>query len=113
LKVIVFGLSPSTKGGKSKSLTKLKLWLDYIDLQYVSFDNIFWTPGETVNAKWIEEISKNYDKIVALGVATGSVLSCLGIDHYTLPHPSGLNRKLNDSEYVNQKLNKCKEYLWN
>ena len=37
-------------------------------------------------------------------------LSKIGVEHFKLPHPSGLNRKLNDKKYVNKVLKECYEY---
>jgi uracil-DNA glycosylase len=31
--------------------------------------------------------------------------------YFKLPHPSGLNRKLNDKKWLNQQLKECKEWL--
>lgn len=31
--------------------------------------------------------------------------------YFKLPHPSGLNRKLNDKKWLESELNKCKEWL--
>lgn len=53
----------------------------------------------------------NPDKIIALGRTAESALKMLGIEHYPMPHPSGLNRLLNDPQYVAEKLNGLKEYL--
>lgn len=51
------------------------------------------------------------DKIVALGKTAERALQMLGIEHFAMPHPSGLNRKLNDPEYVAEKINGLREYL--
>jgi len=31
--------------------------------------------------------------------------------YFKLPHPSGLNRKINDKKFIKQELTKCKEWL--
>ena len=51
------------------------------------------------------------DKVVALGNEAEQHLNRLGVKHFKLPHPSGLNRKLNDKKYVDQILKECKTYL--
>lgn len=59
-----------------------------------------------------ETIDQNeVDKIVALGKTAEKALTLLGLDFYAMPHPSGLNRKLNDKNYVEEKINGLKEYL--
>ena len=48
--------------------------------------------------------SGNYDLIISLGNHVHDVLGHLGVAHHRLPHPSGRNRKLNDSKYVTRML---------
>ena len=55
-------------------------------------------------------ISKGYEKVIALGNVASEALTKINVDHFKLPHPSGLNRKLNDKKYVTQLLKECKEY---
>lgn len=65
-----------------------------------------------------EAMMNEPDKIVCLGKyaekAWNKMAHLYGwtrINTFTLPHPSGLNRKLNDPKYVSSMLDKCKEYL--
>lgn len=51
-------------------------------------------------------------KFIALGKTASKRLSNLGIDHYKLDHPSGLNRKLNNKEYELDMLKKCRKWLY-
>jgi uracil-DNA glycosylase len=53
------------------------------------------------------------DKIVALGKTAAIALKLLNEKFYEMPHPSPRNRQLNDSEYINQKINKMREYCNN
>lgn len=58
-------------------------------------------------------ISKNHIKVVALGSAAKKYLLKAGINEFfVLPHPSGLNRKLNDKKFVEDTLEKCQEYIY-
>lgn len=50
------------------------------------------------------------DKIVALGVAAASALRQLEYEFFQMPHPSGMNRKLNDKQYVEQKLAELRNF---
>lgn len=50
-------------------------------------------------------------RVVALGKYACETLTDLGIPHFSLPHPSGLNRVLNDSFYVEERLHACREFL--
>jgi uracil-DNA glycosylase len=50
-------------------------------------------------------------KIVALGSFVDKILNKLNISHFTLPHPSGLNRRCNDKQYVDDMLVRLASYL--
>lgn len=50
-------------------------------------------------------------KVVALGLKAHTALDERGVPHYELPHPSGLNVKLNNREYVDTCLNNAKSYV--
>lgn len=114
MKVLVVGLNPSRKGGSSPTLKRLYMWMDYLNLQYVSFINLYEgyeISESSCNSAKIREYSKEYDKIISLGTSSSSALNRMDIDHFDLPHPSGLNRKLNDHNYVHERLELCKNYL--
>lgn len=51
-------------------------------------------------------------KIIALGKTAQKALDMLGMEHYSMPHPSGLNRQLNDKNFVAEKINGLKDYLY-
>lgn len=51
------------------------------------------------------------DKIIALGKTAEKALTLLGLEFYAMPHPSGLNRLLNDPKYVEEKIKGLKAYL--
>lgn len=115
MKVLVIGLNTSKKYGKSKSLKTLYNWLDVLDLHLVSFTNLYGgyaiKPSEKED-QFIQSISRDYDKIIALGDTVSNDLRRMGITHGYLPHPSGLNRKINNKKYVNERLEICKNYLY-
>lgn len=51
-------------------------------------------------------------KILALGAEAQKALQLLGVlNYFTLPHPSGRNRKLNNKKYVDQILADCKRWV--
>ena len=114
MRVLVVGLNPSIKHGKSKSLSTLYKWLDYLNLDIVSFTNLYQNytlGGDDDQDKSIKAISKQYDKVLALGSVVSNNLYHLDVDHYRLPHPSGRNRSLNNKEFVHEQLELCKNYL--
>lgn len=115
MKVLVLGLNPSRRLGKSPTLKVLYKWLDVLDLETVSFCNIFHGYDKfslkDIEHAYVREISKSYGKIITLGAKTGHVLDLMGICHFNLPHPSGLNRQLNNLKFVEDRLEACKTYL--
>jgi len=62
-------------------------------------------------AKAILLLSGKKTKIITLGTMAAWALEQLKIDHFSLPHPSGLNRKLNDKNFAKEQLRLCKKYL--
>ena len=53
--------------------------------------------------------NKNSYPVIALGNNASKAL--LDIPHFKLPHPSSLNRKMNDKEFVKSELERCKQWL--
>jgi uracil-DNA glycosylase len=49
-------------------------------------------------------------KIVTLGKTAEKALTLLQLPHFAMPHPSGLNRQLNDPAFVQEKIKKLQEY---
>jgi len=89
----------------------LRSWIEGIE-GTILFDNIVSQITENnrplnQNEKALAQVSLlerikgiNPDRLVALGKAASGVLSKLGLKHFEAPHPSGLNRKLNDKAYT-------------
>lgn len=115
MKVLVVGLNPSIKGGNSPTIKNLYKWLDVLQLKYVSFINLYDDYGshyKTPNQQFIKEISVRYDRVLCLGRVVSNTLRNMDIDCFDLPHPSGLNRQLNNVNYVHERLEACKNYLY-
>lgn len=112
MKILVIGLNPSKRHGESPSLKRLYSWLDILEVKTVSFTNLY-EDYEINKDRMIDvaELSKDYKKVIALGTNVSDTLCHMGINHFRLPHPSGLNRQLNDTNYVNDLLQSCKLYL--
>lgn len=49
------------------------------------------------------------DVVIALGNKASTALK--NVAHFKLPHPSGLNRQINNKEYIKKQLNDCKKYI--
>lgn len=52
----------------------------------------------------------NPDRLVSLGLNASHALSKLKLSFLEMPHPSGLNRKLNDSKYREEKIRSLRSY---
>ena len=52
-----------------------------------------------VDTNFVRKSIEGHDTIIALGGFVSSVLKRMNIDHITMPHPSPLNRNLNDKDY--------------
>jgi G:T/U-mismatch repair DNA glycosylase len=113
-KVIVIGINPSS-ARKSMSITRLVKWMDHLGVKYFSFSNCIPCTGKyTINDVDFNNVAKythGYSKVFALGNFPSQVLKKIGVEHHVLPHPSGLNRKLNDREYTMQQLELARNYL--
>lgn len=84
--------------------------MKYLNIQYFCFDNVCESlEAHRLNEYKIPEL-KNC-KVIALGNEVSNFLWCKEIKHFMLPHPSPLNRKLNDMEYVKSQLNECRLFL--
>jgi G:T/U-mismatch repair DNA glycosylase len=119
-KIIFVGMNPSkvpVSRSKGSAYKRFHGWLDYLDLKYVSFTNLSFDPEWDLKFKTFDHTLlctslQNYDKIIVWGTMVSNYLKRLGFtNYYVLPHPSPLNRKLNDHKYVYHTLDKCKEYL--
>jgi uracil-DNA glycosylase len=97
----------------SKSFKILNEWIKDIkgEKKYVNVSN---EKTESNRPLKVSEIKSNLprllqdiaqaNKVIALGKTAAKAVSMLGIDFYEMPHPSGLNRLLNDPEYVKEKI---------
>lgn len=115
-RVLVVGINPSTaKKGWSTTWSRLPKWADYLGLDVFSFTNCIHSQGKyslkSVDYDMLRECARGYKRVVALGNFPSAALSRCGIDHFTLPHPSGLNRKLNDKLYELEQLDLCRKYI--
>ncbi len=52
-------------------------------------------------------------KVIALGRAAESRLIEMEIEHFLLPHPSGLNRALNNKLELATTLSRCRDWIFN
>lgn len=91
----------------AKCFPKLVEWINIINPNYYICLNS--NTSELLNT--VELLYNNEFKIVALGEKASGRLDKARLSHYRLPHPSGLNRKINDKEYIAEELQKCKKFI--
>jgi hypothetical protein len=63
---------------------------------------------KVINSSSVREYFETHH-FVALGNNASRALG--SIPHFKLPHPSGRNRQINDTAFINEKLKKCREWL--
>jgi len=89
-----------------KNLLKWIKKMEIKDDDYVMINSD--TPVRLEHAMWM---SIHGHEIVALGNIAAKRLSFMDVVFYKLPHPSPRNRKLNDQNFIDSELEKCKNYL--
>lgn len=82
--------------------------------EMVKEDNKPLTGSEIQNA--LPSFSKRLEdfkgfKFVALGKTAAKACELAGVEFLEMPHPSGMNRKLNDPEYVKEKIKRLAEFI--
>jgi hypothetical protein len=114
-KPLFIGINP-TKAQYRKGCAFFRLmdWIEEMDLGIVGFTNLssdpYWNK-RSVDPHFLIAGVREHTKVIALGGMVSKVLSDLNIDHYTLPHPSPLNRQINDKAFIKKKLEECRNYL--
>ena len=111
------GLNPGKKPQRrGDSWDRFYEWLDYLELDYVSFMNLTSDPdwdGKTsgVDIAYVRDTLSMFDRVVAWGSGVSRHLDRAHIEHFVIPHPSPRNRQTNDRELVYERLSLCREYI--
>lgn len=112
-------LDPNIPFVGTQSYKKLLEWIWYLDVDINNvilmnkdeFDYDYVSCRITRNGCTISDKPRDC-KIVVLGNNAEEVVDMYGmLNYFKLPHPSGLNRKLNDKKWLQKELSKCKKYL--
>lgn len=101
---------------KNGKVLRLGGWGEYMGLTRWGFINVIPEPErphhrDEVDWDFVVQLSDYPNKLVALGELSSVVLGRLGMSHFKLPHPSGLNRQNNDLEFVRRRLDECKVWI--
>ncbi len=103
MNILVIGEAPSQQTKNNPTLKRLNEWLDYLHIKSFCFTNVS-------NPEWSDHAFA-YPKVIALGQVASKELNKRGIVHFKLPHPSPLNRQINDPVFIKSQLDGCKKYL--
>lgn len=114
MKVLFVGDSPSRKNINpevafvgTRSYKTLLKWADEMDLSHFSMIN----QSSIYFVRDVHHAVVHNVAIVALGKKASKHLLDLGISHFEMGHPSGLNRQWNNPDYLTKSLKMCKMYI--
>ena len=104
-----FNKDPSVAFVGAKCYSRVLEWCSYLKLKSPEFLNS--------NSEYLlSEIKKKYQagyKIICLGKKAQKRLDMYDIPYIFLPHPSGLNRQINDKVFIKKQLDECFKSLNN
>ena len=117
-KLLVVGINPSSgKPRRHSAINRLESWINDLGVHHYSFANVIPDPGEykisMVDLDYVKSFCKGHDRVVALGGFVSQSLKRAGVEHYAMPYPSPLNRKLNDKNYEKRCISDCMQRLKN
>lgn len=119
MKIMFVGQNPKRADQRfafegTRSLITLNGWIARLPLfktDEIFLANAHSQPGKVPNPKDADSMdtifwhATNSDVTVALGEYASRAMDLRGIKHVRFPHPSGLNRKLNDETYIDCMIN--------
>lgn len=110
------GINPSVQGTTAGStFGRLNVWTEQLGLEKYGFVNAYPHPGKCkvsqVNLDNLRALVYKFTKVVALGNFAAEALKKAGIDCFKLPHPSPLNRQVNDKVFISEQLEKCRAFI--
>lgn len=131
MRVVVVGSNPSRSSRSTaafdvdtKSRSTLDAWLNCSDIEceivYLNVHDLPTQGNKPLNLKQIRDAipalharisAAEPAKLVALGGSAAKALTLLRLNFYTMPHPSGRNRQLNDKQFIDEKIKGLKIYL--
>lgn len=123
MKILIVGQNPAHKGNigrpfhETASGHRLTDWLLKLGILGLDFELI--NASDKLGRIFIADLKtdlpwRDYDKVIALGGKAVLALRKSGArseNFFCLPHPSGLNRKLNDKQALDKLLAACYEYI--
>jgi len=113
-RLLIVGQNPAKpKKSKSITITRVEQWTKRLKEDNWSFMNCSDEVGNnyTIDYERLLSEATKYDRVIALGNVASKALTKVGVDHFKMPHPSGLNRQMNDPAFVDRKIEECYNYL--
>tara|TARA_B100001564_G_C20332618_1_gene530810 strand:+ start:173 stop:538 length:366 start_codon:yes stop_codon:yes gene_type:complete len=114
--ILIVGQNPPSKKAATNpkgtaTERKLSYWLNTLEIDDYRFINCSKDRGKTFKIDYDNLIKETRAQtVVALGSVASKALTKINVEHFKMPHPSPMNRQLNDKEYERQKLMEL--YLW-
>jgi hypothetical protein len=115
-KLLILGINPSPIAfRRNHSLHRLGKWMTFLGYETYCFSNVIPYEGKytqrDVNYNFVRKSIEGHNTIIALGGFVSGVLKRMNVDHITMPHPSPLNRNLNDKDYERAVLKNVRNYI--
>jgi uracil-DNA glycosylase len=94
---------------------RLNTWVEDLEIEEFFFVNASPKTGKVTKKDLdLDNLLRacyNARIVIALGNYASDALNSIGVTHFKLPHPSGLNRQLNDKDFVENQLMMCRRYI--
>ena len=111
-KILIVGHSPSKKNIRnSPTMKRLHKWLDECGVRTYAFTNLSPVPCKKLLKENICLDGLDHNKIITLGGEVSKLMDKAGIQHYAAPHPSPLNRNLNDISFEKKIIKELSVYI--
>ena len=111
-RILIVGHSPSKKNIRnSPTMKRLHRWLDECGVRTYAFTNLSPVPCKKLLKENICLDGLDHNKIITLGGEVSKLMDKAGIQHYAAPHPSPLNRNLNDISFEKKSIKELGVYI--
>ena len=111
-RILIVGHSPSKKNIRnSPTMKRLHRWLDECGVRTYAFTNLSPVPCKKLLKENICLDGVDHNKIITLGGEVSKLMDKAGIQHYAAPHPSPLNRNLNDISFEKKIIKELGVYI--
>ena len=111
-RILIVGHSPSKKNIRnSPTMKRLHRWLDECGVRTYAYTNLSPVPCKKLLKENICLDGLDHNKIITLGGEVSKLMDKAGIQHYAAPHPSPLNRNLNDISFEKKIIKELSVYI--